>query len=140
MIKNTLSRIKEYIDFKGINNASFEKEVGMSNGSFASQLKNNKTIGVDKLENILKKYPEISPDWLLTGKGSMLKEEQKSRLSQNITGNSNIQSGNDTNTGDCKAQIKRLEAQLRECEKNSRDKDQVIKEQSTTIYTLINKK
>jgi hypothetical protein len=140
MIKNTLSRIKEYIDFKGINNASFEKEVGMSNGSFASQLKNNKTIGVDKLENILKKYPEINPDWLLTGKGSMLKEEQKSRLSQNITGNSNIQSGNDTNTGDCKAQIKRLEAQLRECEKNSRDKDQVIKEQSTTIYTLINKK
>lgn len=27
----------------------------MSNGSFASQLKNKKTIGVDKLENILKK-------------------------------------------------------------------------------------
>lgn len=75
MEKNTLTRIKEYIDFKGVNNSTFEKEVGMSNGSFASQLKNNKTIGVDKLENILKIYSEINPEWLLTGKGSMLKKD-----------------------------------------------------------------
>ncbi|KAF2333336.1 peptidase S24 [Flavobacterium nitrogenifigens] len=73
MIENTIHRIKQYIDFKGIKVSIFEKEVGMSNGSFASQLKNNKTIGVDKLENILKKYSEINIEWLLTGNGNMLK-------------------------------------------------------------------
>ncbi|WP_208012140.1 hypothetical protein [Flavobacterium psychrotolerans] len=73
----TLKRIKIYIDYKGFSVMFFEKEVGMSNGSFASQLKKNKTIGVDKLENILKKYPEINPEWLLTGKGSMLKDQLK---------------------------------------------------------------
>ncbi|MDQ8011619.1 MAG: hypothetical protein REI96_04165 [Flavobacterium nitrogenifigens] len=73
MIENTIHRIKQYIDFKGIKVSIFEKEVGMSNGSFASQLKNNKTIGVDKLENILKKYSEINVEWLLTGNGNMLK-------------------------------------------------------------------
>lgn len=140
MIKNTLSRIKEFIDFKGINNAGFEKEVGMSNGSFASQLKNNKTIGVDKLENILNKYPEINPDWLLTGKGSMLKTLVKNELSQNITGNSNIQSGNNTNTGDCKAQIKKLQSELKECKKDLKDKDQTIKELSISLSQLIQQK
>ena len=71
-MKNTIQRIKQYIDFKGLTVSSFEKSTGMSNGSFSSQLKNNKTIGVDKLENILRTYPELNPEWLLTGKGSML--------------------------------------------------------------------
>ncbi|WP_306354231.1 XRE family transcriptional regulator [Flavobacterium sp. '19STA2R22 D10 B1'] len=72
MEENTLRRIKKYIDYKGISVMFFEKEVGMSNGSFASQLKKGKTIGVDKLENILNKYAEINPTWLLTGIGDMI--------------------------------------------------------------------
>jgi len=73
MIENTLNRIKYYLDYKGIKVSAFEKEVGMSNGSFASQLKNNKTIGVDKLENILKRFADLNPEWILTGNGDMLK-------------------------------------------------------------------
>jgi tRNA A37 threonylcarbamoyladenosine modification protein TsaB len=73
MAENTIKRIKQYIDFKSVKVSAFEKEIGMSNGSFASQLKNNKTIGVNKLENILKKYPDLNPEWLLTGNGNMLK-------------------------------------------------------------------
>lgn len=73
MAENTLKRLKQFLDFKGIKVSAFEKEVGMSNGSFASQLKNDKTIGVDKLENILKKYPDINIEWLLTGNGDMIK-------------------------------------------------------------------
>lgn len=73
MVENTIQRIKKYIDKKGIKVSVFEREVGMSNGSFASQLKKNKTIGLDKLENILNKYTDINVEWLLTGKGSMFK-------------------------------------------------------------------
>lgn len=72
-MENTLQRIKKFVDYKGISVRVFEQSIGMSNGSFASQLKNNKTIGVDKLENILHKYREVNPEWLLTGKGEMLK-------------------------------------------------------------------
>lgn len=71
MVENTLHRIKQFIDFKGLSVAAFEKSVGISNGAFASQLKNNKTIGVDKIENILRIYEELNPTWLLTGVGSM---------------------------------------------------------------------
>jgi len=76
-METTLKRIKKYVDFKRITNQNFEKTIGFSNGAFATQLKNNKTIGVDKLENILTTYPEINPEWLLTGNGEMLKSEKE---------------------------------------------------------------
>lgn len=78
-----LDRIKLYIDTKGISIASFEKSVGMSNASFSKSLKNNGAIGTDKLENILSVYSDISPEWLLTGQGDMLKEEPSLSVSMN---------------------------------------------------------
>ena len=81
----TIQRVKQYIDYKGINNKKFEESVGFSNGSFASQLRNNKTIGVDKLENILKIYSDLNPTWLLTGDGEMLLD-----FSKGITGGEDI--------------------------------------------------
>lgn len=78
----TLQRIKEFIDSQGLTVASFEKIVGFSNGSLASQIKNNKSIGVDKLENIVLTYPEISASWLLRGEGPMLKQVDESKKQQ----------------------------------------------------------
>lgn len=72
MAENTIKRIKQYLDHKGIRVRTFERVVGMSNGSFASQLKHDKTIGVDKLENILSQYHDINAEWLLKGTGDML--------------------------------------------------------------------
>jgi hypothetical protein len=78
---STLRRIKEYIVYKGISNKRFEESVGFSNGAFASQLKNNRTIGVDKLENILLEYTDVSAEWLLTGKGNMLLSGEEKAVS-----------------------------------------------------------
>lgn len=74
-MENTVTRIKQFIDFKQLSVRKFEEATGFSNGAFASQFKNNKTIGVDKVENILHVFPEIDPQWLLTGKGFMLKKD-----------------------------------------------------------------
>jgi hypothetical protein len=67
-----LSRLKEYIDFKGISVAGFERSIGMSNASFGKSLKNGGTIGADKLEIILKIYPDLNINWLISGNGEML--------------------------------------------------------------------
>ena len=67
-----LERIKEYIDYKGIAVSAFEKSIGMSNASFGKSLKNGGAIGTDKLENILRTYPDLSPLWLVCGIGNML--------------------------------------------------------------------
>ena len=74
-----LDRIKEFIDYKNISISAFEKSLGMSNASFSKSLKSGKGIGTDKLENILNIYPEISPEWLLTGEGSMLRNTEIER-------------------------------------------------------------
>lgn len=71
-----LNRIKKYIDYKHINVSAFERSIGMSNASFGKSLKNGGSIGGDKLEIILNVYPDINPEWLLTGNGPMIKNKQ----------------------------------------------------------------
>lgn len=73
-----LQRIKEFIDYKGISIAAFEKSIGMSNASFGKSLKVGGTIGADKIENILSIYPELSAEWLLRGQGDMLLPDKAS--------------------------------------------------------------
>lgn len=70
-----LDRIKQFIDSEGIAVSAFEKSIGMSNASFGKSLRSGGAIGTDKLENILNVYPKLSPNWLLTGEGAMLKDE-----------------------------------------------------------------
>ena len=80
-----LDRIKQVIDSKGIAVSAFEKSIGMSNASFGKSLKSGGAIGTDKLENILSVYPELSPIWLVTGEGNMLRESipQKAKFTEN---------------------------------------------------------
>lgn len=63
-------RIREYLDYKGITKYKFCNDLGFSN----KFLDNSSNMGTDKACKILHHYPEISSDWLLTGNGSMLKE------------------------------------------------------------------
>lgn len=81
-----LERIKQYIDYKSISVAAFEKSIGMSNASFGKCLKKGGAIGTDKLENILSVYSDISPNWLLTGKGDMLRNTTELTPTKDGTG------------------------------------------------------
>jgi phage repressor protein C with HTH and peptisase S24 domain len=71
-----IERLKKYIDYKGFNNSSFEKENGLSNGYIATQLKRNADLGEGVLNKILDNCLDMDPLWVLTGKGSMLKSEK----------------------------------------------------------------
>ena len=66
-----VDRILKIIELKNINKNRFYKETGLSNG-FLDKVKD---IGASKIEQILNVYPEINPEWLLTGKGDMIKPE-----------------------------------------------------------------
>lgn len=77
-----LERIKQFIDYKGMTIAAFERSIGMANASFGKSLKNGGAIGSDKLEKILSVYPEISPAWLMTGRGEMLADEPTGTIKQ----------------------------------------------------------
>ncbi len=65
-------RIAQYISAKGLNRSRFEKEAGLSNG-YLNSIKGS--IGSEKLENILTAFPDLNGDWLVYGRGQMLKSD-----------------------------------------------------------------
>jgi repressor LexA len=68
----TINRFFEYIEFKGIKPTRFEKENSLSNGYLGTQLKRNADLGEGVINKIIDNCLDLSCDWLLTGKGSML--------------------------------------------------------------------
>lgn len=66
-------RLKEIRDYAKMGQTNFEKHTGISSGYF-NKVKGS--IGSDTILKIADKYPEINLDWLITGKGEMLKSEE----------------------------------------------------------------
>lgn len=71
----TIHRLSEYTTKTGISFNKLAIELGLSNSYFNKMVKNGGSIGSDIIENILRIYSDISADWLLTGRGSMLRSE-----------------------------------------------------------------
>lgn len=66
----TIHRLQEYITEAGVSFNKLSLDLGVSNSYFSKMIKNNGSIGSDILENILRMFPDLNADWLLTGKGS----------------------------------------------------------------------
>lgn len=67
-------KILYFIKEKGISREDFYKETGLSASNFkGAALKSE--LGGDKIVRILTTYNELSSDWLLLNKGSMIREE-----------------------------------------------------------------
>jgi hypothetical protein len=73
IIMREISKIKQnilqYLDFKGVSKYEFYQKTGVSNGV----LSQTNGISEESIMKFLSYYTEISPEWLLTGEGSMLK-------------------------------------------------------------------
>jgi phage repressor protein C with HTH and peptisase S24 domain len=70
-------RIMQYVEFKGFEKKTFFEKHEISASNFRGpSLKSE--VGGDVIAKISTSYPEINPEWLLTGKGSMLKGEERS--------------------------------------------------------------
>lgn len=61
-------RLILFLEESNISQAKFEKAAGLSNG-YINNLKNSPS--ANKLQNIFNAFPDINPDWLLTGSGEM---------------------------------------------------------------------
>lgn len=66
-------RFLEFITYKGLSKRKFQESIGVSN-SYIQNISNG--ISAEVLHRIKEIYPELSTDWLITGKGDMLKPIQ----------------------------------------------------------------
>ena len=78
-----IERVKKVIEYKKLSISGFEKATGMSNNSIQTAIKRNANLKDDTLNSILICFPDISAEWLLTGNGYMLKEENKIEMNLN---------------------------------------------------------
>lgn len=68
----TKDRVKAYCKATGIHIRIFEQTIGVSNGYVNSI---SKGLGQDKIISIIENFPNLSIEWLLTGRGEMLKSK-----------------------------------------------------------------
>ena len=108
MKETVKQRIKAFCAYRHITIMKFEELSNLSNG-YVSAIR--KSIGVEKLEGILRAFPELSREWLLYGEGEMLKPQQ-SIVQQNVNGNKNLVVGNNYGTcAQCGSDIPTLEGE-----------------------------
>lgn len=64
-------RVIKYLEHKGVSKYRFYKDTGFSNGF----LDKYGSITSDNCEKICYVYPDLNPEWLLTGRGDMLRPQ-----------------------------------------------------------------
>ncbi|WP_241479957.1 hypothetical protein [Kordia jejudonensis] len=67
-----IDRIVKFIKHKNLSMRAFDNSIGVGNGYTSKQAKTKASVGSDVLERIIEKYPELSPLWLVTGRGKMI--------------------------------------------------------------------
>lgn len=79
-----IERIAIYLQFKTISPHSFERNINLSNGYYAKQLKNLGSVGSDILIKVHNHYPDLNILWVLTGDGQMIVESDSASSISNI--------------------------------------------------------
>lgn len=107
-----------FIEIQGITKYKFYKDTGITRGV----LDQNNGMSEENIAKFLAYYNEVSPDWLLTGKGSMYREEGARQI-VNGSGNQAI-GGSTINVSE--SEIEYYRKRVSELEKLVEQKDKVI--------------
>lgn len=81
----TIERIGEFIEYEGISVRAFEQKILASNGLIRRAIANKTDIQGKWLSLIVDKYPHINPEWLLTGRGTMIREWGKKNVNNELS-------------------------------------------------------
>lgn len=68
-----IERLQKYMEYRGISDNKITNDAGLSNGLIGKAKKNGGSMNAFNIEKILLAYPELNSEWLLLGKGAMLK-------------------------------------------------------------------
>lgn len=77
-ISQMKTRLSQLVEHYNTTPRKFSQEIGLSSATLGKVLRGINSLSGTSLAKIGEKYPEINLDWLITGRGSMLREEQQS--------------------------------------------------------------
>ncbi len=73
-METILLRIQEIAVNESITVSALERKIGASKGVLSRAIANNTDIQAKWIQIIVENYPQYSAEWLITGKGEMLKK------------------------------------------------------------------
>lgn len=80
-----IRRLEQFIKNQGLSVRSFEHSIGASDGMIRRAIKNNTDIQSKWLSITADIYPNLDINWLLTGRGFMLKSESTSPTGEHVS-------------------------------------------------------
>lgn len=86
-MNSILSRIQEIVTKEGTTLTAMERSIGASKGVLSRAIANGTDIQSKWIQGVVENYPSYSADWLITGRGAMLKADEESIKSPNINQN-----------------------------------------------------
>lgn len=69
-----LLRVIDVLTYSKMSKNAFAKKINMEQTTVNNQLLGKRGVSIDLISNILKNFEQISPEWLITGNGNMLKD------------------------------------------------------------------
>lgn len=73
-------RLQQFMDYKGLNANKITVNAGLSVGLIGKAKNGVKGLNAASIEKILYAYPDLDANWLLTGRGEMLKAMREERV------------------------------------------------------------
>ena len=147
-MENNFSNIKERIlqvaDSYNISKEKFFEDLGITYGNFKGSAK-ERPVNSSFLEKLLTSFPDLNADWLLLGKGEMLRNSSSVNVGngQQVVANHNsgtINADNRQFYSDSpdvlRAQIDLLDERIKEKDAQIKEKDAQIKEKDAQIKDL----
>ena len=133
---NIIERLYQIFDFKGDSVYKISKEIDVSNGYFAKTRAKQGNIGSDIIEKIVSYYTDINVEWLITGKGEMLKTKSEENV---IKKNDNINDNNFDNKPKVQKMLSNKESSYNiiSLPSNRKTKDAVYPIQEIPLYDLV---
>lgn len=90
-MSNFIDRIQYFMKQTGINNNQMTVAAGLSVGLIGRAIKSKSSLNSDSIEKILYAYPNLNPNWLLTGRGEMLITNNQEEINGQVNGQENGQ-------------------------------------------------
>ncbi|MBN2520830.1 MAG: helix-turn-helix transcriptional regulator [Bacteroidales bacterium] len=73
-------RLLKFLNHEGLSSAKFAEVIGVQPSGISHVLSGRNKPGFDFISKVLSSYPELNADWLILGKGNMLKSIKQPTL------------------------------------------------------------
>lgn len=95
-----VDRLELILKTKGLSPAQLADAIGVKRSGVYHIMNGRNKPGLDFITKLLGHFPEVNPDWLILGKGSMVKKQELSMVEESLINNPQMPISQQNNSSD----------------------------------------